>query len=229
MPYSVLLQPQARSAVGVDVRGNIVVVDEAHNLIEAINELHSVQLTVAQIRVAQRQLSEYLDRFKLKLAGKNLYYVNVLLTILQSLIRYVTEPSEDEAPDVTSAPRVGATKAGNSDEIFRISDFMFRTRLEHANLFKVGRFIVRSEIARKVPDVFARPENACFPTDESAVFAGVQLLRPESTSGRRRSCSEGGGRGRLAFCRAGRRSLPVCRDVSGRAREGGSASAAQRP
>lgn len=149
MPYSVLLQPQARSAVGVDVRGNIVVVDEAHNLIEAINELHSVQLTVAQIRVAQRQLSEYLERFKLKLAGKNLYYVNVLLTILQSLVRYATEVPEDELLISTSTPSAG-TKPPNSDEIFRISDFMFRARLENANLFKVGRFIVRSEIARKV-------------------------------------------------------------------------------
>ena len=49
MPYSILLHPQAREAVGVDVRGNIVVIDEAHNLIEAINDLHAVQLTVAQV------------------------------------------------------------------------------------------------------------------------------------------------------------------------------------
>ena len=42
----------SRSSVGLDVRGSVVVIDEAHNLVDAIYSSHAAALTAAQLAAA---------------------------------------------------------------------------------------------------------------------------------------------------------------------------------
>ena len=51
LPYNTLLHKSTRDASGIKLKGNIVVVDEAHNLIETISNVHSVEVTGAQVFV----------------------------------------------------------------------------------------------------------------------------------------------------------------------------------
>ena len=51
LPYAMLLHKNTRESLGISLKGNIVIVDEAHNLVEAINEIYSTQLTLAQVIV----------------------------------------------------------------------------------------------------------------------------------------------------------------------------------
>lgn len=44
-----LLHQATRESLGVDLKDNIVVLDEAHNVIDAILEMHSVTLTANQV------------------------------------------------------------------------------------------------------------------------------------------------------------------------------------
>jgi chromosome transmission fidelity protein 1 len=50
MPYTALLQRSTRASLGVELRGNVVVIDEAHNVIEAITESHAALLSAEQVR-----------------------------------------------------------------------------------------------------------------------------------------------------------------------------------
>ena len=59
---------EARAALGVHIRGNVLIVDEAHNLVDAVNGAHSASLTAAQLRVAEGQLNGYYQRFRSRLA-----------------------------------------------------------------------------------------------------------------------------------------------------------------
>ena len=54
LPYNTLLHKATREASGVRLSGNIIIVDEAHNLLETINNVHSVEVTGAQVRGQQR-------------------------------------------------------------------------------------------------------------------------------------------------------------------------------
>jgi Rad3-related DNA helicase len=45
MPYAVLLQEESRSAMGIKLKGRVLVIDEAHNLVEAVNASRSVSLS----------------------------------------------------------------------------------------------------------------------------------------------------------------------------------------
>lgn len=44
-PYSAVLQPEARAALGLQLEGSVLVFDEAHNLLDAIYDAHSAAVT----------------------------------------------------------------------------------------------------------------------------------------------------------------------------------------
>ena len=48
--------------------GSVVIVDEAHNLVGAVNSAHSAVLTAAQLETARMQLAAYHQRFQARLA-----------------------------------------------------------------------------------------------------------------------------------------------------------------
>ena len=68
MLYSVGAQ-ETRQALGVHIRGNVLIVDEAHNLVDAVNNAHSAQVSAAQLRAAQGHLSGYYQRFRSRLTA----------------------------------------------------------------------------------------------------------------------------------------------------------------
>ncbi len=47
VPYSAVLQPDTRRSLGIELEGSVVVFDEAHNLLDAINGAHSAAVTGA--------------------------------------------------------------------------------------------------------------------------------------------------------------------------------------
>ena len=49
MPYAALLSRETRAALGVRLSGAVVIIDEAHNLVEAINSVHSKRLSLSEV------------------------------------------------------------------------------------------------------------------------------------------------------------------------------------
>ena len=59
----------SRDALGLHLAGSIIVVDEAHNLVDAINNTHCAQVSVNQLDAAEAQLRGYFERFRSRLAA----------------------------------------------------------------------------------------------------------------------------------------------------------------
>lgn len=49
LPYTTLLHGATREAVGLKLKGSVVIIDEAHNLLDVINSVHSVEITGAHV------------------------------------------------------------------------------------------------------------------------------------------------------------------------------------
>jgi Rad3-related DNA helicase len=49
LPYNTLLHGPTREAVGVKLKGNVVIIDEAHNLLDTIASVYSVEITGAHV------------------------------------------------------------------------------------------------------------------------------------------------------------------------------------
>ena len=58
LPYNTLLHGPTREAVGVSVRGNVVIIDEAHNLLDTISSVYSIRLSGGHVSggVGQREV-----------------------------------------------------------------------------------------------------------------------------------------------------------------------------
>jgi chromosome transmission fidelity protein 1 len=89
LPYPLLLQTSAREALGIDLKGHVVIIDEAHNLMEAIASIHGVEVSLRQLKLARAQLGGYLQKFRNRLKGKNRVYVAQVARVIDSLVGYL--------------------------------------------------------------------------------------------------------------------------------------------
>ncbi|KAM0534401.1 hypothetical protein ACHAP9_005862 [Verticillium nonalfalfae] len=71
LPYPLLLQKTARDALGIKLEGNIVIVDEAHNIMDAIANVYASEIRLGELKRARQMLGVYVKRFGKKLKGEN--------------------------------------------------------------------------------------------------------------------------------------------------------------
>ena len=101
LPYPLLLQKSARESLNISVKGHVVIIDEAHNLLDAIADSYSCSVSLVQLEMATSQLMAYLLKFKARLKDKNRVYVTQTVRLLDSVsgcLRHMArETSENEA------------------------------------------------------------------------------------------------------------------------------------
>ena len=89
LPYPLLLQKSAREALGLSVKGHVVIIDEAHNLMDAIAGIEGMEVNLKQLKRARTQLGIYFQKFRNRLKGKNRVYVAQVVRIIDSLAGYL--------------------------------------------------------------------------------------------------------------------------------------------
>jgi len=62
MPYSSLVHRETRDTLGLRLERSVVIIDEAHNLVDAVAQAHSVPVSGVQLGAAAAALSAYLQR-----------------------------------------------------------------------------------------------------------------------------------------------------------------------
>ncbi|XP_059508252.1 ATP-dependent DNA helicase DDX11 isoform X2 [Stegostoma tigrinum] len=142
MPYQTLLHSSTRQASGIKLRGQVLVIDEAHNLIDTITGIHSYKVTGSQLCCAHSQLSQYMERYRSRLKAKNLMYVKQILYILAKLVHIL-------GGKVGQNPNTQKIFQGGT-ELQSINDFLFRAQFDNINLFKVQRYYMKSMLSRKL-------------------------------------------------------------------------------
>uniref|UniRef100_A0A671VRG8 ATP-dependent DNA helicase DDX11 n=1 Tax=Sparus aurata TaxID=8175 RepID=A0A671VRG8_SPAAU len=128
LPYQMLLHEATRRAAGVQLKGQVVIIDEAHNLSDTLSCIHSAELTGAQLCRTHSQLSQYADRYKSRLKAKNLMYIKQILFVIEGLVRVL-------GGKVGQNPQSQTTQTGT--EMLTINNFLFKAQIDNINLFKV--------------------------------------------------------------------------------------------
>ena len=108
--------------------------DEAHNLMDAISNLYSVTVSLSQLERSRAQLGIYLQKFRNKLKGKNRVYVAQVVRLIDSLITYLKTEMNNQTPD---GPVL-------------INNLLTGKGVDQINLYKLGRYLQESKLARKV-------------------------------------------------------------------------------
>ena len=130
-----LLQRSARDALGLSIKGHVVVIDEAHNLMDTISSVHSSSISLTQLKRSRVSLGTYLQKFRKRLKGKNRVYIAQVVRLIDSLVQYAENR---------------ALKQPNIDGIVQLGELLDGKGLDQIDLNKLIQYLEQSKLARKV-------------------------------------------------------------------------------
>lgn len=94
VPYQILFSKATREQCGIDLKGNIVIVDEAHNLMDTVSQIHTATVTLEHLRTCHSQLMNYKMKYVRRFAAKNLLKFNQLIFIVKQLKKFLEANEE---------------------------------------------------------------------------------------------------------------------------------------
>jgi chromosome transmission fidelity protein 1 len=89
LPYPLLLQKSAREALGIKLEGNVVIIDEAHNVMDAVANVHAAEIKLGELRKGRGMLGIYVKRFGSRLKGINRVNVGRVGRIIDGLTAWM--------------------------------------------------------------------------------------------------------------------------------------------
>jgi chromosome transmission fidelity protein 1 len=120
--------------LGLSLKNHIVIIDEAHNLMDAISSIHTIEVSLQQLHLARAQLTAYLQRFRNRLKGKNRVYVTQVVRLLDSISSFLQS--------------LDAKKG--AEGILQATDLLKGKGVDQINLYKLMHYLQESKLARKV-------------------------------------------------------------------------------
>lgn len=89
LPYPLLLQRSAREALGIKLEGNVVIIDEAHNVMDAVANVHAAEIKLGELRKGRAMLGVYVKRFGKRLKGVNRVNVGRVGRVIDGLTEWM--------------------------------------------------------------------------------------------------------------------------------------------
>ncbi|KAF8133448.1 DNA repair helicase [Boletus edulis] len=144
LPYNLLLQKTAREALGIDLSNQIVIIDEAHNLIPTLLSLSSVRVTSHTLSASLNQVTTYYEKFRIRLSALHSLHLKRLINYMEAIQKVMNDWK-------TTKSEAGST-IGARTEVFTISDFMEKLgrKAVGVNLLEIEAYLKKSKIARKI-------------------------------------------------------------------------------
>ncbi|XP_010010675.1 PREDICTED: probable ATP-dependent RNA helicase DDX11, partial [Nestor notabilis] len=142
LPYQMLLHEPTRNAAGIKLKDQVVIIDEAHNLIDTITCIYSAEVSGSQLCCAHSQLLQYMERYRKCLKAKNLMYIKQILYLLERFVAMLGG-NVNQNPSCQAVSQTGTV-------LKSINDFLFQSQIDNINLFKVQRYCEKSLISRKL-------------------------------------------------------------------------------
>lgn len=102
---------------------------------DTISNVHSISVTLQQLKLCRAQLGTYLQTFRNRLKGKNRVYVTQVVRLIDSIAGYLQIVESDNK---------------SAEGIVNVSDLMAGKGVDQINLYKLMHYLQESKLARKV-------------------------------------------------------------------------------
>ncbi|ORX62296.1 DNA repair helicase [Hesseltinella vesiculosa] len=162
LPYQHLLHARTRESLGINLKNNIVIIDEAHNLLETINAIHTVTVTLHQLQLALAQIRLYLETYASRLLGQNVVYIKQLIRIVKALARAL-EPKDAHS---------------KKDCVLRVNEFAHTTDIDQVNLFKLEQYLDTSRLAQKLHGFYDKVRDQHLEAYKKALLTDKNAKKP---------------------------------------------------
>lgn len=178
LPYNNLLHHETRKASALDLKESVVVIDEAHNILETICSIHSASISGQQLVGSHTILSRYYMKYHSRMNPKNAAAIKMIVQCIVAIIRYLNDPKKHladyENPKVVSVDdsfngSIGMvtdqvstqnvqtpSKRPHEELMVSVSKFIGASNIERFNVFKIIDYFNRSQLARKLLGSFSQ-------------------------------------------------------------------------
>ncbi|XP_058825535.1 ATP-dependent DNA helicase DDX11 [Topomyia yanbarensis] len=134
VPYQNLLHRKTREQTGIDIRNSVIIIDEAHNLLDTISNIHSQEVTLEQLQQARLHINAYKTQYFPRFSTKNLLKINQLLFVATRLCKLLEIPS----------------KCSSGSRMVKTHELMMEGDFFNLNLGEILQFAEKSRIAQKI-------------------------------------------------------------------------------
>ncbi|CAH9088546.1 unnamed protein product, partial [Cuscuta europaea] len=146
LPYQSLLSKSSRESLGLCLKGNVVIIDEAHNLADSLISMHDARVTLSQLDRVHSHMESYLKRFQNLLGPGNRRYIQTLMVITRAFLRILCHEMNTGGP---FCPASEGTESGFEFSM-TINEFLFSLNIDNINLVKLVYYMQESNIIHKV-------------------------------------------------------------------------------
>lgn len=134
VPYQMILHQKTRSQLGIDIQGSVLIIDEAHNLIDTIAAIHNTEISLKHIEEVRHWLGAYKQRYLSRFSAKSVLKINQLIYIAKRLITCFKEYAA----------------SGELTRMISNSDLMSNAELFDLNIVELCEFAEQTRLAQKV-------------------------------------------------------------------------------
>lgn len=159
LPYPLLLQRSAREALGIKLEGNVVIVDEAHNIMDAVANVHAAEIRLSDLRRGRGMLGVYVRKFGKKLKGINRVNVGRVGRVIEGLTEWMEGALKFKV-------RYDSTKHGiqliiqqQEHGIVDPNDLTRPKGIDQINMFELIQYIQESKLAFKIESYVSHVES----------------------------------------------------------------------
>ncbi|PFH60170.1 hypothetical protein XA68_11358 [Ophiocordyceps unilateralis] len=132
LPYPLLLQKKAREALGIKLEGSVVIIDEAHNIMDAVSSVHAAEVKLSELRRARGMLAVYVKRFGKRLRGENRINVGRLGRVIDGLTEWMeTAQSFKEEAGIVAPSELTRPKGIDLLDMFGLIQYIQESRMAY--------------------------------------------------------------------------------------------------
>ncbi|ODV61162.1 DNA helicase [Ascoidea rubescens DSM 1968] len=139
LPYQLLLIKNKHVNANLNLKNSIIIIDEAHNLIDTIINLNSITVSLSNIILIKNSLNLYLKKFIKKLNSYNRVNLIKLIKFLTILYNFINNKKND--PGFKIKPGL---------EINILDIFNEKSTGDLLNIYKLENYLNKSKIAYKI-------------------------------------------------------------------------------
>ncbi|KAB2612824.1 ATP-dependent RNA helicase DDX11 [Pyrus ussuriensis x Pyrus communis] len=149
LPYQSLLSKASRESLGLKLKNNIVIIDEAHNLADSLISMYDSRITLSQLEDVHWHIEKYFARFCNVLGPGNRRYIQTIMVLTRAFLQVFLR--EDTGCGISCHDTEKASGAnGTPTSSMAINDFLFSLNIDNINLVKLLQYIKESNIMHKV-------------------------------------------------------------------------------
>lgn len=161
LPYQMLLNNKIRSQFNLNLKNNIVIIDEAHNLLDTLSDMHSASVTLSQLEICVSQLKLYLDKYINRMKSTNIVLFKRLIFVVQRLQKMLDKHVKSE----------------KQSRMLSLIDLMYESEFANINVYEIIKFCDETRLPDKVHSFAKNYKAPLIESNKSSESATSKLLK----------------------------------------------------